>query len=572
MTRTTGSTTGSTKGSTSSSIQGSATGGTASGATGGAIGCAANHATGKSVDRSPGSSASGATGSPIGNSAYRAASRAAAGTAGRQRVRRAMLAALILALLLAACSSGKGKQEAAGDPVTLKVMYWNEQSFHSEYGMLYSALNPNVEIDVAATTRILVSEGENYEDKLDEFIREERPDILLLTLDEYQDYAADGRLVSLESYITRDKVDLEGFVPGLVELMREKGAGELYGLTPYFSSQAVYYNKDLFDRYGIEYPTDKMSWEELLNLAARFPTDGSDEDRVYGLNIGYYTDMHQLGMRIGMSMGLREIDPTGTRVLIDSDSWAQAYELALKALKSGTLYQAEFTDFEGDYGNYLLRDPFISGRAAMTIEGTYMMHQIREAQDYVPDKAVKNWDLVTLPVDPSNPDYTQDFSYYNIFAINADSENPDAAWEFIRYIHSDEYARVMSKTNNGTLPVRTKYIRDDEGRNMAAFYLLKPAGADLYSGYDKLPEDFYMQYYTTGTEEMQAVMEDRKTVREALAEMQVRLQAALDEARENKAGGDAFAQTDASDGGNEAVSIRVESDPAENAGAEANEQ
>ncbi|MDG0873339.1 extracellular solute-binding protein [Paenibacillus thiaminolyticus] len=49
----------------------------------------------------------------------------------------------------------------------------------------------------------------------------------------------------------------------------------MYGLSPTFVSSAVYYNKDLFEQYGVTPPQDKMTWEQLLDLAARFPVEGS---------------------------------------------------------------------------------------------------------------------------------------------------------------------------------------------------------------------------------------------------------------------------------------------------------
>ncbi|REJ20347.1 MAG: ABC transporter substrate-binding protein [Paenibacillaceae bacterium] len=472
----------------------------------------------------------------------------------RWRMSRWLVLLLTLALLLAACSSGAGNREQGGEPVTLKVLYWDEQSFNSEYGMLYYALNPNVEFEVVSTSKLQASEiqsSEEYEKKFEQFIQDEKPDILMLNQDQYEKFAADGRLVSLESYLTRDKLDLEGFIPGLVDLMREKGGGELYGLTPHFYSQAIYYNKDLFDRYNISYPTDQMSWEEVLNLAGRFPTDGSDEDRIYGLSLGYSTELFQLGLAIGTTSGLRVVNPADKRISIDSESWVNAFETALRAIRSDTLYNNENTSFSGSYEDYLLQNPFVSGKVAMAIDGLYLMQRIREAANIIPDKIVKNWDLVTIPVDPANPDYTNDFSFSNIFAIHAESPNRDAAWEFIRYIHSDDYARVKSKAYTGQLPVRTKYIQDEEGRNMAAFYALKPSNNNLYAGFEDLPQDFFMQYYTIGTEEMKAVVDNQKTVAEALASMQTRLQAALDEAIANQeANGDA--------GGNEA-GVSVES-------------
>jgi multiple sugar transport system substrate-binding protein len=457
---------------------------------------------------------------------------------------------LALTMLLASCRSGAGNQEQGGEPVSLKVLFWDEQAFNSEYGMLYYALHPNVEFEVVSTSKIQASgteSSEDYEKKWEQFIQDEKPDILMLNQQQYEKYAADGRLVSLESYIARDKLDLDGFIPGLIDLMREKGGGELYGLAPHFYSQAIYYNKDLFDRYNIGYPTDKMSWEEVLNLAGRFPTDGSDEDRIYGLSIGTSTELFPLGIAIGSTSGLRVVNPADKRISIDSESWVRVYESALRAIQSGTLYSDENRSFSGSYEDYLLQNPFVSGKVAMAIDGTYLLQRIREAAGIVPDKTVKNWDVVTIPVDPANPDYSNDISLSNIFAINPESPNRDAAWDFIRYIHSDDYARVKSKTFIGQFPVRTKYIRDEEGRNMAAFYLLKPSGTNLYAGFEDLPQDFFMQYYSIGSEEMKLVMDDQKTVAEALASMQTRLQAALDQALANPDSGEGSAAPQSSD-------------------------
>jgi multiple sugar transport system substrate-binding protein len=477
----------------------------------------------------------------------------------RIRLYRWIAAALAMSLLLSACSKGESGKESAGEPATIKIMSWNEQTFQTEFGMLFYAMHPEIDVKVANMGRLTTGQVDDYEKAFDEFVKEERPDVLMLSLNQYKRYAADGRLVSLESFLTRDKIDLEGFIPGLIEDLREIGGGELYGLTPQFIGQAIYYNKDLFDRFGVEYPTDKMSWEELLNLAARFPSDGSEEERVWGLGFGYPHDLYQLGQRIGTTLGLRLINPADKSLLIDSDAWVKVYEIAHKALRSGAIHQENSTFIGGSYEEYLLSNPFIAGKVAMMLEGSYLMLQLREAAGAVPDKAVKNWDLVTVPVDPSNPDYTHETSYYQIFAINADSPNIEAAWKFIRYIHSDDYARVKSKSSTGQLPIRTKYIQDEEGRNVAAFYALKPSNSDLYAGMDDLPQDFLMQLYPVSAEELNAVMEDKKTVEEALSSIKTRLQAALEEALANQADGGEAAGAGSSSGVAFETGVSVES-------------
>ena len=454
-----------------------------------------------------------------------------------------LILTLVLSLIVASCSSGSGSGNKDAEPASVSIMYWSEMGFNQDFGIAFYATHPHIDVQVIDSSSVLFNQdGGDYNEMMDEFIREKQPDILMLSQEQYEKYAAEGRIVSLESFVTRDKFDLEGMIPGVVDLLREKGGGELYGLSPTFTSRAIYYNKDLFDRFGIEYPTDRMSWEDLFNLAARFPTDGSDEDRIYGLSIGT-TDLHQIGQQIGGTMGLRLVNPADKRVSLDTDSWVRAYEIALNAIRSGTLYQEDYSDFPSgmSYQDFLLRDPFIAGKVAMSLNHSYLLEQIREAANSSPDRAVKNWDIVTLPVDPANPEFSYEFSLGNIYAINAESPNREAAWEFIRYIHSDDYARVKSKSFNGQFPIRTKYIEDKEGRNLTAFYALKPSGHTLYDGIADLPGNFYMQYFTIGTEEMQAVLNEEKTVREALASMQTRLQAALDEElakQKNESGAD----------------------------------
>ena len=334
----------------------------------------------------------------------------------------------------------------------------------------------------------------------------------------------------------RDGLDAEGFIPGLIDLMRHLGAGDLYGLTPHFSSQAVFWNKDLFNRFHVDYPTDRMSWEELFGLAARFPNEGPDGKRVYGLDLGT-ANLHEIASDIGIARGLRVVNPSDGRMAVDSEAWVRVYEMALEAVRSGALYREEDEPEEdGEPGSFDSRDPFITGKAAMTIRWDDFLNDLRQAAAD-PDGAVRNWDIVSHPVDPANPEYSHAAQYGDIFAINEASVNRDAAWNVIRYIHGDDFARAVSKIRGWGFPVRKAYIRDDEGRNLAAFYTLKPAVKRFYAEFDHLPAPFFMDFHNIGTEVMQAVTEDRMSVREALADLRVRLQAALDEAKAAESAG-----------------------------------
>ncbi|MBD2846968.1 extracellular solute-binding protein [Paenibacillus sp. IB182496] len=440
--------------------------------------------------------------------------------------------ALSATIGLAGCSFDAGNDPPNTEPDSFKVMYYEEQSFYDQFGMLYSALHPNVAIDVISTNTIRQQETEDYQQALKQLIDEEQPDVLMLSETQYKEMAAEGRLLELDPLIERDNYDLEGVVPGLIDYIREQSDGRLFGLSPSFYSQAVFYNKDLFDNYGIPLPTDGMSWEQMLQLAQRFPTDGPEQARVYGLKAGYNTDLFQLGMMIGMSQGLNFVDSNNRQITLDTDSWERTYTMAADAIRSNTLYSE--MNQSGTFNStedYLMHDPFIGGRLAMAVESSYLLDQLRQAKQHLGEKGVQNWDLVTMPADPQQPDKGGAMSVSTYFAINRNGANNEAAWKFIQYIHSDEYARVKSKSRSGGgFPIRSAYIKDDDGHNLAAFYKLKPGGNSMYAGYENLPADFINGFMSMATKELSVMIQEDAPVRATLASLEMQGQQMLDEA------------------------------------------
>ncbi|MFC5403526.1 ABC transporter substrate-binding protein [Cohnella soli] len=451
----------------------------------------------------------------------------------RSRVAAIAVVFTMSASLLSACNLGSDKTDK-DEKMTLKVMYYDERGFYQQYGMLFSAVYPNIDIQVVSTDSIKYEEGKDMQKAQEDFIAEQKPDILMLEPTLLKKMAEEGKLYDLDALMKKDKYDLEGIVPGIVDYMKTLGGGKLYGLTPNFYSQAIYYNKDLFKNHGVPFPEDKMTWEQVLQLAQRFPTTGTDKDRVYGMKVGYQTDLYNLGMMIGSSEGLTFFNPSTKQLTLNTDSWKKAFETADKAIKSGALYSEDPNrpNSGSTYEDYLLQDPFIGGKVAMLIEGNYMMDQLKEKDKRLKDKGVQNWDLVTMPVNPQAPDETTSMSLYQIMAIDAKSPNAEAAWKFLSYVTGDEFARVTSKSMmGGGFPIRTKYLGNDDGaHHMEAFYSLKPVENPQYANYDKLPQQFWMNFNGIQQQTMQAAKDGKKTVAELLDELQAKGQQMLTEA------------------------------------------
>lgn len=95
--------------------------------------------------------------------------------------------------------------------------------------------------------------------------------------------AAKDVLLGLSDYGVNDYKDL--FYESVWDTMVYKD--EVYGLRITSNNLALYYNKELFDNAGLEYPTADWTWDDLRN-AAKTLTD--KENGVYGLDLPVYDE------------------------------------------------------------------------------------------------------------------------------------------------------------------------------------------------------------------------------------------------------------------------------------------
>ncbi|MFD0712428.1 ABC transporter substrate-binding protein [Paenibacillus sp. GCM10027626] len=471
-----------------------------------------------------------------------------------------VLAALLGVSVLTAACSGNSDSLKTEETAVVKVMYWDEQNFFQQYGNLFNTKFPNVEIQVVSQRSMyanMENESMDPDEAFNKFLEEEKPDVLMLNTDQYKKLAEKDALVDLSPMLAEKDFLGNEILPGIIDFLKEQANGQLYGLSPSFYSQGLYYNADLFAKHGIEPPKNKMSWKEIVDLAKRFPSTGSAENREYGLYMGYQGSPFDMGMTIGFSQGLVMSDPEMTKLSINTDAWKAAFQLGIDALKTA----APQNDFNGgSYEDYLGQNSFIAGKAAMTVNSTYFMDELKEATER--SKKIKpfNWEIVSEPVDPNNPDYGSSMSTSEIFAISASSPNQKAAWELVKYINGDDAAKLLSRTSRGSMMARTKYIKDKDGKNMEAFYALKPRVNPSERFYGKMPQDFYQPFYTVAQEQLQQAADGKISLDEALKTIETKGQQELTNARKKeeakKANGGAESKgEEASSGTSEQVKV-----------------
>lgn len=462
------------------------------------------------------------------------------------KIRTWLISCLIVVMvgsLLSACTKEKPILDELGEDGsgTLRVMSYDEESFFREYGSYFAIEYPNIDIEVV-DMQTMYEQSDNagdvvvYDPKktLLEFIDKEKPDVILTDVSMLGDLVAQGKLYNLDPIIQQEKYDLTGFLPGLIDMLRAKGNDGLYALAPTYNTKALFYNADLFKQHNIEPPHHQMSWQEIFELGARFGQIGSGDDQLYGISNQGSTAADLL-MEIAGTANLQLMDARGETVLIDSPGWRDAFNMLINAINSKAI-QVVKPNAEGGFSYSSDESAFMTGKAAMMMDYTWTINNLQYLGRW--NKAVKpfDWQMVTMPVDPSTPDESNYVSVYNLYAISQDATNKRAAWEFLKFINGDKMAKASSKVLSGQLTSRVTYIKEISGKSAEALTLLKPKAnpTDFFSTMTelKIPYDFY-QAYSSGVQKAVDELLAGKSSDEVLVPLKQELQQKLIEAKKN---------------------------------------
>ena len=131
------------------------------------------------------------------------------------------------------------------------------------------------------------------------------PDVFWMHSNTAQMYMENDLLLNLDDYIANDDtIDMSKFYEGVVELYNRDDNGSQYALPKDHDTIALLYNKAIFDKYGVDYPTDDWTWEDVRDAAAKI-TEAGKADGVYGYAIntsnnqdGWYNIIYDYGAQV----------------------------------------------------------------------------------------------------------------------------------------------------------------------------------------------------------------------------------------------------------------------------------
>ena len=394
--------------------------------------------------------------------------------------------------------------EAASEKVTLKVLDYSQEDFNERFGDAFTAKYPNIEVKVIPTLnekKTAVLRG----DELRKLEDKEKPDLLLPTQDSLEKYVAEGRLVDLEPYIAQSKsIKLANMNQNIVDSMKVKG--KLYTLSPTFMTKGLFYNKTLFDKYKIKYPKNKMSWAEVMELAAEFKQKAGS-DKVEGFDYNHH--LFSLADTIARSYNLtyRDVSKGGKNITINTKEWKPIFEMVLKAAKKNAITTK--------------KEAFLAGNAAMTVDHSFFLHSLK------PQNIKFEWGVVSEPVNPARP-ISSAYGANHMFGISAESKHADAAWKFIEFVNSDDFAKGYLKDGEfmSGVPTNECCKKWNNKVDLSGLYQLAP----IKTIYDPNQPDIWQVFLKEGDAAFNSVLNGKQSLDSMLAGLHTKLQSELDKA------------------------------------------
>jgi multiple sugar transport system substrate-binding protein len=284
--------------------------------------------------------------------------------------------------------------------------------------------------------------------------------------------------------IQKNNVDLNKFDSAFKEVV----SGAAFGGRTYFfpvhaDVQVTYYNKDLFEKFGVAFPSGNLTWDDFYKLAERMTRYESGVQYT-----GFAPFIGQLLMNNQMSLpplDRKTMTPTIASNALWQTYFAQMFEQHSTMWNGATPLSLKAID---------VLTNFEKGAQAL------MVYLPIVAEERKTIYQAFNWDFVPIPTIKEYPGVgAQPYSVN--FGINKQSENKELAFDMVRFLATSEEAQRAFATI-GAGPVSSdKAILKSFGqgtsfkdKNWQAAYTHKQAAVNNFGAAPRTINSIYEKY------------------------------------------------------------------------------
>ena len=229
----------------------------------------------------------------------------------------------------------------------------------------------------------------------------------------------------LDDRIKRDGIRLEDYYPGTIG--ESQWGGKTYALPWNVDCRVLFCNMPLLRSKGIAAPP--RTWAELESAAVSLTSYNKSLGR-YSL-LGFAPNYGNSWLYLyAWQLGAKWVSDDGRQALLTAPEVEQALDWMVR-MSDAVGGADRIAAFQGTAQLEGIGDPFISGRIAMQINGSYVL-------DYLARLAPDMDFEVTPPPVAKQGDQPISWSGGFSWVIPTDAKHPDEAWEFIKWMNSEE--------------------------------------------------------------------------------------------------------------------------------------
>jgi len=304
------------------------------------------------------------------------------------------------------------------DQVTIRIGTWDSGGGlerKEEIAADFMELYPHI-------TVIIESVPDGFGERLlTQLAANDAPDLFQIGDGDVAMFQSRGAFADLTPFINGDNpMNLDDFFGPMLDIGRI-GDG-IYTLPKDFSTIVVYYNRDIFEEAGVDFPTNDWTWEDFRETALALTT----EDR-WG---SAWAGGKRWVLPLVYAFGGDVVSPDGSTVLgyMDSEGTIAGLEFLNQLINIDGVVPSsvELQAFQGV-------NLFLSEQAAMNVHGIWSANQFVEAG--------MNFGTVMLPSGPEGQFGTIAYAGYGMWS---GSPNQEEAWLFLNYL-TTEGQRIMAQ-------------------------------------------------------------------------------------------------------------------------------
>jgi multiple sugar transport system substrate-binding protein len=342
---------------------------------------------------------------------------------------------------LAACGVNPpvSRSENTG-PVQLVYQDWRTDWFPpmaQEMLGQFNAAQPNIQV-------FYTPDPEPFEEKMaSDFASGSAPDVMAGCCDFFPAWANAGYLLDLRPFVEAD-LDKDTIADWSEAQYRAffTEDGLQFALPKYNGGLALYYNKDMFDAAGVEYPDGSWDHDDYLQMLRLLTSREGGQTKVWGGMFDVSWDRIQVHVN---GWGGHFVNPE------DHTKCEMAAQPAREAMEwlRDRIWKDHVMATALDVESLETRQAFINQKIATVEDGSWALKDILDNAEF----------RIGVAPFPAGPVRKATLATLDGFAINADTRYPNESWEFLKFLISKDYGRAMARANF-LQPARSSLVED----------------------------------------------------------------------------------------------------------------